>query len=148
MKKFLFVLIALLTVFAFATGAVAAEKKATAPQAGKVSGTVTAYIAASQADKTAGTISVKDAKEKNWAFDVLPDTKITGEVTKGANSDRGLQEGRRQNDCDFYYRDRSEETRGAEDKVVGVLMHIRKGMILWKRGHAFFICFTDRKGFH
>jgi len=45
MKKFLFVLIALLAVFAFATGAVAAEKKATAPQAGKVSGTVTAYLA-------------------------------------------------------------------------------------------------------
>jgi hypothetical protein len=84
MKKFLFVLIALLTVFAFATGAVAAEKKATAPLAGNVSGTVTVYIAAKQADKIAGTISVKDAKEKNWAFDVLPDTKITGEVKKDA----------------------------------------------------------------
>ena len=35
-------------------------------------------------------------------------------------SDSGLQEGRRQDDCDFYYRDRSEETRGAEDKVVGL----------------------------
>jgi ABC-type oligopeptide transport system substrate-binding subunit len=86
MKKFLFVLIALLTVFAFATGAVAAEKKATAPQAGKVTGAVTAYIAANQADKSAGTISVKDAKGKNWAFDVLPDTKIKGEVTKGATA--------------------------------------------------------------
>lgn len=84
MKKTLFVLIALLAVFAFATGAVAAEKKAAAPQAGKVTGTVTAYIAASQADKTAGTISVKDAKGKSWAFDVLPDTKITGEVKKDA----------------------------------------------------------------
>jgi len=82
MKKVLFVLIALLAVFAFAAAAVAAEKKAAAPQAGKVTGTVAAYIAASQADKTAGTISVKDAKEKNWAFDVLPDTKITGEVKK------------------------------------------------------------------
>jgi len=84
MKKCLFVLIALLTVFAFATGAVAAEKKGTAPQAGKVSGTVTTYIAASQADKTAGTISVKDAKDKIWAFDVLPDTKVTGEVKNDA----------------------------------------------------------------
>ena len=82
----MFVLIALLAVFAFATGAVAAEKKATAPQAGKVTGAVTAYIAANQADKSAGTISVKDAKGNNWAFDVLPDTKITGEVTKGATA--------------------------------------------------------------
>jgi len=86
MKRFLFVLIALLAVFAFATGAVAAEKKATTPQAGKVTGAVTAYIAASQADKIAGTISVKDAKGKSWAFEVLPDTKITGEVTKGATA--------------------------------------------------------------
>jgi hypothetical protein len=86
MKKFLFILIALLAVFAFATGAVAAEKKATAPLAGKITGAVIAYIAANQADKSAGTISVKDAKEKNWAFDVLPDTKITGEVTKGATA--------------------------------------------------------------
>ena len=84
MKKVLFVLIALLTVFAFAAGAVAAEKKAAAPQAGKVTGTVTAFIAANQADKTAGTISVKDAKDKVWAFDVLADTKITGEVKKEA----------------------------------------------------------------
>jgi hypothetical protein len=84
MKKVLFVMIALLTVFAFATGAVAAEKKAAAPQAGKVTGMVTAFIAANQADKTAGTISVKDAKDKVWAFDVLPDTKITGEVKKEA----------------------------------------------------------------
>jgi len=84
MKKVLFVLIALLTVFAFAAGAVAAEKKAPAVQTGKVTGTVTAFIAANQADKTAGTISVKDAKDKVWAFDVLPDTKITGEVKKEA----------------------------------------------------------------
>jgi hypothetical protein len=84
MKKILFVLIALLTVFAFAAGAIAAEKKAPAPQAGKVSGTVTVYIAANQADKIAGTISVKDAKDKVWAFDVLADTKITGEVKKDA----------------------------------------------------------------
>jgi len=84
MKKLLFILIALLAVFAFVTVAVAAEKKAPAPQAGKVSGIVTVYIAANQADKTAaaGTISVKDAKDKKWTFDVLPDTKITGEVMR------------------------------------------------------------------
>ena len=86
MKKFLFVLIALLTVFAFATGAVAAEKKATAPQAGKVSGTVTAYLAAGQADKSMGMIAVKDAKGKDWSFDLPSDTKIKGEVTKGATA--------------------------------------------------------------
>jgi hypothetical protein len=86
MKKFLFVLIALLAVFAFATGAVAAEKKATAPQAGKVSGTVTAYLAAGQADKSMGMIAVKDAKGKDWSFDLPSDTKIKGEVTKGATA--------------------------------------------------------------
>ena len=86
MKKVLFVLIALVTVVAFATGAVAAEKKATKPQAGKVSGTVTVYVAANQADKLAGTISVKDAKDKKWSFDVLPETKITGEVARGAKA--------------------------------------------------------------
>jgi hypothetical protein len=80
MKKFLFVLIALFTVFAFASGAVAAEKKAAAPQTGKVTGTVTAYFAANPVEKRAGTISVKDAKAKKWTFDVLPDTKIAGEV--------------------------------------------------------------------
>ena len=86
MKKLLFVLIALLAVFAFAAAAVAAEKKAPAPQAGKVSGKVTVYIAANQTDKSAppGTIAVKDAKDKNWTFDVLPETKITGEVKRDA----------------------------------------------------------------
>lgn len=86
MKKSLFVLISLLTVFAFAIGAVAAQKKATKPQVTKVSGTVTVYIAANQMDKTAGTISVKDAKGKNWSFDLPSDTKIKGEATKGAKA--------------------------------------------------------------
>jgi phage baseplate assembly protein gpV len=84
MKKFLFVMIALLAVFALAAGAVAAEKKAAAPQAGKVSGTVTVYVAANQVEKRAGTISLKDAKNKKWTFEVLPGTKITGEVMKDA----------------------------------------------------------------
>ena len=86
MKKFLFVLIALLTVFAFATGAVAAEKKTTKPQATQVSGTVTIYLAASQAEKSTGMIAVKDAKGKDWSFDLPADTKIKGEVRKGAKA--------------------------------------------------------------
>jgi cytochrome c1 len=84
MKKLLFVLIALLAVFALVVGAVAAEKKAAVPKTGKVTGTVTVYIAANQIEKRAGTISVKDAKGKKWTFDVLPDTKITGEVVRDA----------------------------------------------------------------
>jgi cytochrome c1 len=86
MKKLLFVLIALVAVFAFATGAVAAEKKATKPQVAKVSGTVNVYIAAGQMEKTKGTITVKDAKSKDWTFDVSPDTKVTGEVKRGAKA--------------------------------------------------------------
>jgi hypothetical protein len=82
MRKLLLVLIALLAVFAFAAGAVAAEKKAPAVQTGKVTGTVTVYIAANQVNRTAGTISVKDAKDKVSTFDVLLDTKINGEVAK------------------------------------------------------------------
>jgi hypothetical protein len=86
MKKFLFVLIALLTVFAFASGALAAEKKTTKPQATLVSGTVTAYLAAGQADKSTGMIAVKDAKGKDWSFDLPSDTKIKGEATKGSTA--------------------------------------------------------------
>ena len=87
MKRFLFVLIALLTVFAFASGAVAAEKKAAAKsEVTKVTGAVTAYIAARQAEKMAGTITVKDAKGNDWSFDVPPDTKITGGVTRGVTA--------------------------------------------------------------
>ena len=86
MKKFLFVLIALLTVFAFATGALAAEKKTTKPEATLVSGTVTAYLAAGLADKSTGMIAVKDEKGKDWSFDLPSDTKIKGEVTKGSKA--------------------------------------------------------------
>jgi hypothetical protein len=86
MKKFLFVLIALLAVFAFATGAVAAEKKTTTPQVAKVSGTVNVYIPANQMEKTKGTITVKDAKGKDWTFDVSSDTKVTGEVKRGSKA--------------------------------------------------------------
>ena len=87
MKRCLFVLIALLTVFAFASGAVAAEKKAAAKsEVTKVTGSVTAYIAAKQAEKMPGTISVKDAKGTDWSFDVLPETKINGEVARGVTA--------------------------------------------------------------
>ncbi len=87
MKRFLFVLIALLTVFAFCTGAVAAEKKAAAKsEVTKVTGAVTAYIAARQAEKMAGTITVKDAKGNDWSFDVPPDTKLKGEVARGVTA--------------------------------------------------------------
>jgi hypothetical protein len=87
MKRFWFVLIALLTLFAFCAGAVAAEKKAAAKsEVTKVTGAVTAYIAARQAEKMPGTITVKDAKGTDWSFDVPPDAKITGELTKGVNA--------------------------------------------------------------
>ena len=87
MKRFLLVLMALLTVFAFASGVVAAEKKAAAKsEVTKVTGAVTAYIAARQAERMAGTITVKDAKGNDWSFDVPPDTKITGEVTRGVTA--------------------------------------------------------------
>jgi hypothetical protein len=86
MRKFLFALIALIAVFAFVTGATAAEKKATQPKAMKVSGAVTAYLAASQAEKAPGMIAVKDAKGKVWSFDLPPATKIKGEVMKGAKA--------------------------------------------------------------
>jgi hypothetical protein len=86
MKRSLFVLIALLTVFAFASGAMAAEKAAAKSEVTKVTGVVTAYVAAKQADKMPGTISVKDAKDKEWSFDVLPETKITGDVARGVTA--------------------------------------------------------------
>ena len=86
MKKLLFVLIALLAVFAFATGAMAAEKKTTKPEVTKVTGAVTVYIAAGQADKSTGTVAVKDAKGKDWSFDLPSDTKIKGEATKGSTA--------------------------------------------------------------
>lgn len=87
MRRLLFVLIALITVFAFASGAVAAEKKAAAKsEVTKVTGPVTTYIAAKQADRMPGTISVRDAKGKEWIFDVPPDAKITGEVARGVTA--------------------------------------------------------------
>jgi hypothetical protein len=86
MKKFLFVLIALLAVFALVSGATAAEKKTTQSKAMKVSGTVTAYLASGQAEKSTGMIAVKDAKGKAWSFDLPSDTQIKGEVTKGAKA--------------------------------------------------------------
>ena len=86
MKGFLFGLIAFLTVLAFATGAMVAEKKASQPEVVKVTGAVTVYIAPSQADWSTGTLTVKDSKGKNWTFDVPPDTKIKGELTRGATA--------------------------------------------------------------
>jgi hypothetical protein len=97
MKKYLAVLVVLLTVVAFASGVMAqtpakpapqpaaekpkvespkAEKKE-APQTMDVSGTVAAY----QAGKT---IKVK-GKDKDMAFEITGDTKVKGEVKEGAN---------------------------------------------------------------
>jgi ABC-type oligopeptide transport system substrate-binding subunit len=86
MKRIFFALIALIAVFAFVTGAAAAEKKATQPKAMQVSGAVTAYLAPSQAEKSTGMIAVKDAKGKAWSFDLPADSKIKGEVKKGARA--------------------------------------------------------------
>jgi hypothetical protein len=86
MRKFMFALIALIAVFALVTGATAAEKKAARPKAMKVSGAVTAYLAANQAEKSTGMIAVKDAKGKVWSFDLPSDTKIKGKVMKGAKA--------------------------------------------------------------
>ncbi|OGP68483.1 MAG: hypothetical protein A2170_01620 [Deltaproteobacteria bacterium RBG_13_53_10] len=83
MKRLLFVLIVLFTVVAFAAGAVAAEKKATKPPVTSVSGTASTYIPPIKMSQTPGTISVKDAKDKDWTFDVPADAKITGEVKRG-----------------------------------------------------------------
>jgi len=74
MRKFLFIMTALLTIVAFAAGAVAQEKKAPKPKAAKdlkVSGTVLVYVEGS-------TIQVKDAKDKEWTFGISADTKIEG----------------------------------------------------------------------
>ena len=97
MKKYLAVLVVLLTIVAFASGAMAqtpakpaphaagekskvdspkAEKKES-PQTMEVSGAVTAY----QAGKT---IKVK-GKDKDMAFEITGDTKVKGEVKEGAN---------------------------------------------------------------
>jgi hypothetical protein len=97
MKKYLAVLVVLLTIVAFASGAMAqtsakpvaqtagekskvesprAEKKES-PQTMDVSGTVAAY----QPGKT---IKIK-GKDKETAFEITSDTKVNGEVKEGAN---------------------------------------------------------------
>ena len=97
MSKILTVLVALLTMTAFAGGVMAQgqtkpaapapekqkateskpEKKEAVPQAMKASGTVAAY----EAGKL---IRVKD-KDKEIAFDLTTDSKVKGDVKNGAN---------------------------------------------------------------
>jgi len=89
MKKVLIVMVALLAMVAFVSGAIAqkadapaakADKakadKPKAPKALKASGAVVAY----EAGKT---IKIK-AKDKELAFDIAADAKVTGEVKEGA----------------------------------------------------------------
>jgi Cu/Ag efflux protein CusF len=102
MKKILILMVALLTLIAFTGGAVAqapakTEKPAAAPEKAapapaaekpkvekpkavksmKASGTVAAY-------EEGKMITVKGAKNKEWTFDVTPDTKLKGEIKEGA----------------------------------------------------------------
>ncbi len=100
MKRMLIVMVALLAMVAFASGAIAqapakTEKPAAAPAAPapaaekpktekpkaaksmKFGGTVAAYEAGKM-------ITVKGAKNKEMAFDVTGDTKMKGEVKEGA----------------------------------------------------------------
>ena len=74
MKRYLTVMAVLATVFAFASGAFAAEKKAAVP---KASGIVIAY----EAGKT---IKIKGAKDQEWTFDIAADATVKGEVKEGA----------------------------------------------------------------
>lgn len=74
MKRFLIMLVALVAVLAFVSGAFAAEKKAAAP---KTSGTVIAY-------EEGKTITIKGAKDRELAFDIAPDATVKGEVKEGA----------------------------------------------------------------
>lgn len=76
MKKFLIIMIALFVSFAFVTGVMAEEKKA-AVKPMKAKGTVTAY-------EEAKTLTVKVSKDKDLALDIAADTKVEGEVKKGA----------------------------------------------------------------
>ena len=90
MKKVLIVMVALLAMVAFVSGAVA--QKADAPAAAKAdkpkvdkpkapkATTATGTVAAYEAGKT---IKVK-AKDKELAFDIAADAKVTGEVKEGA----------------------------------------------------------------
>ncbi len=102
MKRILIVMVALIAMVAFASGAVAqapakTEKPAAAPEKvapapapaaekapkakeakpSRFAGTVAAY----EAGKS---IKVKGAKDKEMAFDVTPDTKVKGDVKEGA----------------------------------------------------------------
>jgi Cu/Ag efflux protein CusF len=102
MKKILILMVALLTLIAFTGGAMAqapakTEKPAAAPEKAapapaaekpkvekpkvaksmKASGTVAAY-------EEGKMITVKGAKNKEWTFDVTPDTKMKGEIKEGA----------------------------------------------------------------
>jgi Cu/Ag efflux protein CusF len=102
MKKILILMVALLTLIAFTGGAMAqapakTEKPAAAPEKAapapaaekpkvekpkvaksmKASGTVAAY-------EEGKMITVKGAKNKEWTFDVTPDTKLKGEIKEGA----------------------------------------------------------------
>jgi hypothetical protein len=79
MKRFLIVLIALLTMAAFVSVPDAAAKKAKVPRA---TGTVTVYTAAT-AEKP-GTIEIQPAKGDPMTFAVTGDTKVTGEVAPKA----------------------------------------------------------------
>jgi hypothetical protein len=91
MRKILMTLVVLFAMVAFASGAVAQEKKdeTQAPAAEKakpakpkaskhmrVYGTVAAYEAGR-------TIKVKGKKEQEWMLDIAPEAKIKGEVKEG-----------------------------------------------------------------
>jgi len=75
MKRFLIVLIALLTMAAFVSVSDAAAKKA---KALKATGTVTVYTAATA--ENPGTITIQPAKGGTVTFVVTDKTKVTGEV--------------------------------------------------------------------
>jgi hypothetical protein len=65
-------LVALITVAAFAGTAVAAKK------AKKTSGIVAAY-------EVGKSIKLKGSKNQEWTFEIASDAKVTGEVKEGAN---------------------------------------------------------------
>jgi len=98
MKKNLIVLVALLTMVAFAGGAMAqGQTKPTAPAATEKSATPgaekpKAEKEATKAMKATGTVAAYEAgkmlklkeKEKEMAFDLTADTQVKGEVKEGA----------------------------------------------------------------
>jgi len=79
MKRFLIVLIALLTMAAFVSVPDAAAKKA---KALKAKGTVTVYTAATA--ENPGTITIQPTKGGTVTFVVTDKTKVTGEVAEKA----------------------------------------------------------------